>query len=600
MRKTIILFWLFLLIIVNYLPRQALPLEQTAPDLTLIPISVVSSFGRSLAMGDVNGDGYDDLVIGAPKYDEIGDNPLGGDVLVIYGRQSFPDTFHVELEAQGVSFLVGEKGVDFGRVLCCADYNGDEYDDLIIGAPLSGIIDRPKSGKVFCIDGRASYFPDLWELKETRPDWTIMGKDSDHEFGRALDVGDFTGDGRPDLIVGAPHARWPDSVATLSGAAFIIPGRASHSLVEDMVAPLVTPITIYGIHENDLFGYAVKAYDMNNDEISDLLLGAYKANAFVRDEGEAYSLFGGNNLPSMDIYLSEMGATVKFQGGAYQEQLAYALTVGDFDGDDWGDVVLGSRQSDNGNIVLAGQLRINFKGANLPSIMDYRSVAPDVDILGEKIGGMLGEVFAVGDVNADGYDDLIAGAPFRSGTPDTGRAYIFLGGSDMLSYWDLTQRSADVMLIGSESQDFYGSALACGDLNGDGLDDVAIGAWGASPNGKVYVLFGSKETVVEKKSENRPASFLLIQNFPNPFNAGTLISYRIPQTSHVVLTIYTLLGDEVIRLVDENQSAGIHRVQWNAKNALDEPLASGIYLYKIQAVSASAKYTQTRKMSLIK
>ena len=598
MKKKIVLIGSIIFILAGYLPGKQQANERTPTDLILIPPPFVSSFGRSLAMGDVNGDGYDDLIIGSPEYNEFY-APVGGKVFVVYGRAVFADTFFVDLEAPGVSFLDGPGDSDFGCILCCADYNRDNYDDIIIGAPQTSMPDRPTVGKVFCINGKSDYLPALWDLKQNQADWTLIGKDSGNEFGRAIDVGDFNGDGKPDIIVGAPFAWWPDSAGVLSGCIFIIPGRDNYYSIEDMASPLITPFIICGVNINDYFGWAVKAYDINNNGFSDLLIGAYKANPFVRDEGEAY-LIPGNENPSTVLLLSEQDANVKFKGGEYQEQLGYALHAGDFNGDDWGDVVLGSRQSRNGDIILAGRLRINLRAENLPNIVDFRINVPDVDVLGEKVGGKLGSVFAVGDVNADGYDDLVAGAPFSAGTQDTGRVYVFLGGSNLQSHWDLAQQSANVTIIGTESNDYFGGALTCGDLNGDGFDDVAIAAEGASPNGKVFVLFGSARTVIKEQREKFRCSFELAQNFPNPFNSRTTIRYQIPQYSHVVLSIFNLLGEPVMSLINENQAAGFYSFDWDGSDAYGRNISSGVYLYKIEVIDSKHKFVHTKKMILMK
>ena len=599
MKKIITLLCIFLFFIPVHLLAQPISGAPTTPDIILIPLPAASYFGRSLAMGDVNGDGYDDLLIGAPKYDETQSNPMGGHIFVVYGRPVFPDTFRLYLEANTVSILEGSDKIDFGSVVCCADYAGDGYDDIIIGAHLAGTADRPKSGTVFCIDGRSEPLPGWWRMGENQVDRRLLGRDGDDEFGRALDVCDFTGDGLPDLIVGAPHARWPDSVGTLSGCVFLVPGIANPPSTEDMASPFSPVSIICGLHQNDLFGFALTSHDMNEDGYADLLIGAYKANPSVRDEGEAYLLYG-RSIPDPVIRLAEQAPKVTFQGGEYQEQLGYALTVGDFNGDQWVDVVLGSRQSDNESIVLAGRLRINFRAENLPAIIDYKRVEPDVDILGEKIGGMLGAVFAVGDLNGDGFDDLVAGAPFSSGTQDTGRVYIFFGYNNMTDHWDLTENSADLSIVGNEAQDYFGSALACGDINADGFDDVAIGAPGASPDGKVYIILGNSTTGTEQYSQEVPLSFSLEQNYPNPFNAQTTIGYQITRESHVILSIYDILSEKVIRLIDKNQSAGEYAITWDGTDGSGRQVTSGVYVFKIEVRSVSDRVVRTRKMILIR
>lgn len=106
----------------------------------------------------------------------------------------------------------------------------------------------------------------------------------------------------------------------------------------------------------------------------------------------------------------------------------------------------------------------------------------------------------------------------------------------------------------------------------------------------------SKEVEVEFGTPNE---FSLNQNYPNPFNPRTIISYQLPVYSFVTLKIYDVLGNEVVTLVNENQSAGIHSLEFQSA-AGSQQLASGIYFYKLSSTSASGSFVQTKKMSLLK
>ncbi|MBI4551415.1 MAG: T9SS type A sorting domain-containing protein [Candidatus Latescibacteria bacterium] len=93
-----------------------------------------------------------------------------------------------------------------------------------------------------------------------------------------------------------------------------------------------------------------------------------------------------------------------------------------------------------------------------------------------------------------------------------------------------------------------------------------------------------------------PTHFELSQNTPNPFNPTTRIEYQLPRSVHVRLMIYNVQGQEVRRLVDVEQQVGVYRVEWNGLNDAGKPVASGIYLYRLQA----DEFTQTRKMMLVR
>ena len=94
-----------------------------------------------------------------------------------------------------------------------------------------------------------------------------------------------------------------------------------------------------------------------------------------------------------------------------------------------------------------------------------------------------------------------------------------------------------------------------------------------------------------------PTSFALSNNRPNPFNPGTTISYEVPQAAHITLTVYNLLGQEVIRLLDEVRQPGRYTLTWNGRNTRQSGVASGIYLYR---VTSSTGYSDTKRMTLLK
>jgi len=104
-------------------------------------------------------------------------------------------------------------------------------------------------------------------------------------------------------------------------------------------------------------------------------------------------------------------------------------------------------------------------------------------------------------------------------------------------------------------------------------------------------IFVTSPTGIDDESPSAPSQFELLQNYPNPFNAQTAIAYALPHYSHVRIAIYNLLGQTIETLVDRDQSAGYHRVLWDASNA-----PTGVYFYRIEA----AGLVQTRKMTLVK
>ena len=113
----------------------------------------------------------------------------------------------------------------------------------------------------------------------------------------------------------------------------------------------------------------------------------------------------------------------------------------------------------------------------------------------------------------------------------------------------------------------------------------------------IPVQLGAIVQPVSGKGTAAPASFSLNAATPNPFNPATTISYEVPQSAHIQLTIYNLLGQEVVRLVDQVQAAGRYQITWNAVNGQGASVASGVYLYRL---SSSSGYSDSRRMTLLK
>jgi len=109
-------------------------------------------------------------------------------------------------------------------------------------------------------------------------------------------------------------------------------------------------------------------------------------------------------------------------------------------------------------------------------------------------------------------------------------------------------------------------------------------------------LCGCIITAIHDDTENLTTQFSLYQNYPNPFNPTTTMIYNLPKPEHVRLTVYNMLGQEVVTLVNEKQAGGVYRVQWDGRNQEGMPAASGVYLYRLRA----GEFAETRKMLLLR
>ena len=397
--------------------------------------------------GDFNGDGFDDLIIGAPYAEPVEGGPRGnGESYVVFGRQTgFGAVLDLgALDGSNGFRVIGVDAIDRSgfSVSGAGDVDGDGFDDLIIGAPLAeelGTFDRGQSYLIFGKAGGISATLDLGTLDGTNGFRTKISGNGLHDFVRIAvsSAGDVNGDGFDDVFVGVPFSSHP-SVFDQKGASFVAFGRASGF---DAAIDLATldgsdGFRITGINSTDISGYSVSdAGDVNGDGFGDLIIGAPQAEDFSgqEDEGESYVVFGK---------AVGFGATLE----------------------------LGTLDGTNG-------FRISGINAN--------------DLSGLSVS-------SAGDVNGDSFDDLIIGAPFARGVQ--GESYVVFGKTGGFNpVLDLaTLGGGDgLRLVGSHFIEFSGfSVSSAGDVNGDGFDDLIVGAPQTrfDDSGASYVVFGGDFT----------------------------------------------------------------------------------------------------------
>jgi len=202
-----------------------------------------------------------------------------------------------------------------------------------------------------------------------------------------------------------------------------------------------------------------------------------------------------------------------------------------------------------------------------------------------------------GDINHDGYPDLIIGVV--NSYAYLYEAKVFLGGPGADSIPDIYLENS---LIDHHEIDFGAVVAGVGDFNGDGVDDFAVRSrtssgccWWGEVN--FFAGWNSKPSDVNYEFvRNYPREFELKQNYPNPFNPTTTIEFAMPRHSHARLFVYDLLGRQVATLLNRDLPAGTHRVTWDGKDDAGQTIASGIYFYQLNFDGGR----QTRKMVLLK
>ena len=385
--------------------------------------------------GDINGDGFDDLLIGAP----ISDNPKQdtGHVYVVFGKAA---GFSATIDLSSLDGTNGfQMSVDEGDVLLAwsldsaGDVNGDHIDDFIIGAPLKDNPNGANTGSAYVVFGKTTGFDanlDLSSLDGSNG-FRIDGIAESLNLGNGVSAGDINGDGFNDLIAG--------SYGVGAGKSFVVFGKASgfDATVDLSGLDGSNGFTLEGEAEGDEAGYSVdNAGDVNGDGFDDVIIGARSAGINGEGSGAAYVVFGKASGFDATLNLSSLDGSNGFrlEGVAAGEQAGRSVsTAGDFNGDGFDDVIVGSYAADANGIDSGSAYVVFGKASGFSASLNLSNLnsTDGFSLSGLAAGNSLGKaVSSVGDINNDGFDDLIVGAPFATGgTFNSGVGYVIFGHS---------------------------------------------------------------------------------------------------------------------------------------------------------------------------
>jgi len=418
-------------------------------------------FGNAVSSaGDVNGDGFADIVVGA-SYD-TGRETNRGSAYVYHGSITGID---VTTEQKLTAHERGNEDYFGTAVSGAGDLDGDGYDDLVVGMPFDDD-HGTDSGAVYVFYGSSTGIDSA-----RRQEITASDGDDDDVFGDAVSgAGDLDGDGFDDLVVGSPR---DDDKGTNSGSIYLYYGTATgiDTLTEHK-------ITASGGAAYDEFGRSVSgAGDVNADGFADLVVGAPYDDDNGGLSGSVFVYYGS----STGIKGSRSDKVVASDGVA---DAAFGIAVSgtrDLDGDGYDDWVVGaSGDPDNGR--LSGAVYVYYGSpAGLDSAREDKLTAPDGgsdDHFGDAVSG-------AGDVDGDGYTDVIVGASGDDDDgSDSGSAYVYHGSPTGMNTTTAIKITAS---DGASGNAFAWTVSGAGDMDGDGLDDLVVGAPLVDDDGAIYV-----------------------------------------------------------------------------------------------------------------
>jgi VCBS repeat-containing protein len=501
--------------------------------------------------GDVNGDSFTDLIVGARFGDDGGTN--AGEACVVFGNASgFGASVggHQMIDLTSLSasrgFIIqGDAALDCAgwSVSSAGDVNGDGLDDLIVGARY-GDDGGTNAGEAYVVFGTTSGFGmadgsgrqviDLTTL--TGAHGFIIQGDTDGDYAgvSVSSAGDVNGDGFDDLIVGAQNG---DDGGAAAGEAYVVFGTASglgtsvggRQVIDLTTLSATQGFIIQGDTASDYAGDSVSsAGDVNGDGFDDMIVGARNGDDGAANAGEAYVVFGtasgfGTAVASRQVIdLTTLSAAQGFiiQGAnAYDAIASSVSSAGDVNGDGFDDLIVGAPRGNAGG-TNAGEAYVLFGTASGFGTADGTgrqvidlatlSAAQGFIIQGDATGDDAGiSVSSAGDVNGDGFDDLIVGAQLGSdGGTGAGEAYVVFGtsngfgmpaaGRQVLDLGTLTSMQGFIIQGDTAGDNAGQSVSSAGDVNGDGFDDLIVGAPrgddGGTDAGEAYVVYGGAFT----------------------------------------------------------------------------------------------------------
>jgi hypothetical protein len=392
-----------------------------------------SLYGYSVASaGDVNGDGYSDVIVGTNG---------GNNAFVYYGSSTGTST-----TAAWTGTGTGSYGYS---VASAGDVNGDGFSDVIVGA--NGL--NTNTGAAYIYTGSAAG-------TTTADTWSYIGSAGQTGF-KVASAGDVNSDGYSDVLVGVLGVPVPLGGGSYTGAAYLFMGSASGLSTTPAWSQTGTASSNYGV--------VAAAGDVNGDGYSDVIVGA---TGFNSNAGRAYVYYGS---------ASGLSTTPSWTGNGAAANCFYGYSLGcagDVNADGYSDIIVGTYAT-GGN---TGAAYVYYGSASGPS------TTPSWTGTGASGSYYGGAVASAGDVNGDGYSDILVSAPGVGSA--AGAVFMYYGSSSGL------QTSFSWITAGSTAGVLYGISVAsAGDVNGDGFSDVIIGSSGVPPGGgvtgKAYIFTGS-------------------------------------------------------------------------------------------------------------
>jgi len=554
---------------------KVIDLSTEAPDYTFAGVNEDDLTGQTVALCDFDGDGRNDVVVGAPGFTFMG-RAASGVVYVVLGSDTLSPNVDLSTNRGDLLTVFGPSAsARIGTHITCGDFNGDDRDDIAIGVPLASPLGRTQAGEVYIVFG-SSNPADSTDLATPPINvTTVQGAGVFERLGTSLSMGNVDNDLHDDLLAGAPFASPPAGFS--AGKAYVVFGSSTPSSLIDLAS--ASGITeIQGERTNDTFGTACLLIDTNDDSLDDIVVGAPQAES----KGMTYVFDGGPVLE--DSTIQTLGAPTGFLriiGRDANGVFGSALSGANVTGSVHRDLLIGAPDASPLSRNGAGSVYIVSGMASWPDTIDLGTAPAGVSrIDGPAPGLAIGHVLGAGDMNVDGLGDIVIGLPEetpRPQFPQAGEVHIVFGRTVFLPTLDLDEDQTGITQVwGDTSRTRYGTSVTVGLMNGDLFEDLLMGGATAVVNGDLDV---GKTAVIIGSAVITPTAVLTYSSMANGTSA--LIMWEL--LDNVAPESFTLLRSETRDRVEKRMSLSAEKFGPRDYRFTDSTVVPGkTYVYTVE------------------